>query len=266
MDAMPLPSTNPLLQPFASSAPLPLQAVGLREWRILVVEDEADISELLQVHLSELPAQVCIASDGEQGLAMALAEHWDAIVLDLRLPKLGGLDVCREIRARGRYVPIMMLTARMTELDRVLGLELGADDYLTKPFSMLELQARIKALLRRASHFNRSAEAAQTRSDEALQLGALHLDYARRRASLAGVDLVLTPREWDLLWFFAQQPGRVFSRSELLDKVWGYGHDGYDHTVNSHINRLRSKLGDGRSGAQYIHTVWGTGYRFEPPV
>jgi DNA-binding response OmpR family regulator len=238
----------------------------LREWRILVVEDEADLSDLLQVHLSELPARVCVASDGEQGLAMALAEHWDAIVLDLRLPKLGGLDVCREIRARGRYVPIMMLTARMTELDRVLGLELGADDYVTKPFSMLELQARIKALLRRASHFNRSAEAAQTRSDEALQLGALHLDYARRRASLAGVDLVLTPREWDLLWFFAQQPGRVFSRSELLDKVWGYGHDGYDHTVNSHINRLRSKLGDDRSSAQYIHTVWGTGYRFEPPI
>jgi DNA-binding response OmpR family regulator len=266
MDAMPVPSANPLLQPFASSAPLPLQAVGLREWRILVVEDEADISELLQVHLSELPAQVCVASDGEHGLAMALAEHWDAIVLDLRLPKLGGLDVCREIRARGRYVPIMMLTARMTELDRVLGLELGADDYLTKPFSMLELQARIKALLRRASHFSRNAEAAHTRSGEAMQLGALHLDYTRRRASLAGVDLVLTPREWDLLWFFAQQPGRVFSRSELLDKVWGYGHDGYDHTVNSHINRLRSKLGDDRNSAQYIHTVWGTGYRFDPPV
>jgi DNA-binding response OmpR family regulator len=266
MDAMPVPSANPLPLTFASSAPLPLQAVGLREWRILVVEDEADLSELLQVHLSELPAQVCIASDGEQGLSMALAEHWDAIVLDLRLPRLGGLDVCREIRARCRYVPIMMLTARMTELDRVLGLELGADDYLTKPFSMLELQARIKALLRRAGHFNRSAEATQSRSDEALQLGALHLDYASRRASLAGVDLVLTPREWDLLWFFAQQPGRVFSRSELLDKVWGYGHDGYDHTVNSHINRLRSKLGDGRNGAQYIHTVWGTGYRFDPPL
>jgi DNA-binding response OmpR family regulator len=266
MDAMPVPSTNPLLQPFVSSAPLPLQAVGLREWRILVVEDEADISELLQVHLSELPAQVCVASDGEQGLAMALAEHWDAVVLDLRLPKLGGLDVCREIRARGRYVPIMMLTARITELDRVLGLELGADDYLTKPFSMLELQARIKALLRRASLFNRSAQAALTRSNEVLQLGALQLDNARRRATLAGNVLVLTPREWDLLWFFAQQPGRVFSRSELLEKVWGYGHDGYDHTVNSHINRLRSKLGNGQSNAQYIHTVWGTGYRFEPPI
>ena len=262
---MPLPSANLLLKPLVSSAPLPLQAVGLPERRILVVEDEVDLSALLQVHLSELPAQVCIACDGEQGLAMALGAHWDAIVLDLRLPKLGGLDVCREIRARGRYVPIMMLTARMTELDRVLGLELGADDYLTKPFSMLELQARIKALLRRASHFNRRAEEAHSRSAESLQLGALHLDYARRRASLAGVDLALTPREWDLLWFFARQPGLVFSRSELLEKVWGYGHDGYDHTVNSHINRLRGKLGDGRSNAQYIHTVWGTGYRFDPP-
>jgi DNA-binding response OmpR family regulator len=265
-DVVPVSQAYPLVSPSPSSAPVPLAAAGTRERRILVIEDEADLALLLQVHLSELPAQVFIATDGEQGLAMALAEEWDAIVLDLRLPKLGGLEVCREIRARGRYVPIMMLTARTTELDRVLGLELGADDYLTKPFSMLELQARIKALLRRASHFNRTAEAALTRSDAVLQLGALHLDYARRRASLAGTDLVLTPREWDLLWFFAQQPGRVFSRSELLEKVWGYGHDGYDHTVNSHINRLRSKLGDDRSNAHYIHTVWGTGYRFEPPA
>jgi DNA-binding response OmpR family regulator len=255
-----------MIQHFANSAPLPLTAVGARERRVLVIEDEADLAELLQVHLSELPAQVCIAMDGEQGLAMALAEHWDVIVLDLRLPKLGGLEVCREIRARARYVPIMMLTARISELDRVLGLELGADDYLTKPFSMLELQARIKALLRRASQFNHIAEAALNRSDGVLQLGALHLDHTRRRASMAGTDLVLTPREWDLLWFFAQQPGRVFSRSELLEKVWGYRHDGYDHTVNSHINRLRSKLGDERIGERYIHTVWGTGYRFEPPT
>ncbi len=259
-------STNPFNQAFANSAPLPLSAVGTRQRRLLVIEDEVDLAQLLEVQLSELPAEVCICHNGEQGLTLALTEHWDAIVLDLRLPKLNGLDVCREIRARGHHVPIMMLTARITELDRVLGLELGADDYLTKPFSMLELQARIKALLRRASLFNRSAEVALTRSNEVLQLGALQLDNARRRATLAGNVLVLTPREWDLLWFFAQQPGRVFSRSELLEKVWGYGHDGYDHTVNSHINRLRSKLGDGQSNAQYIHTVWGTGYRFEPPI
>ncbi len=253
-------------QTFVNSSPLPLPAVDLRQRRILVIEDEADLAQLLEAHLSELPAQVCTCGNGEEGLALALAEHWDAIVLDLRLPRLGGLEVCREIRARGGHVPIMMLTARMTELDRVLGLELGADDYLTKPFSMLELQARIKALLRRAAHFSHSTEADPARSDNVLQLGSLHLDYARRRASLAGINLVLTPREWDLLWFFAQQPGRVFSRSELLEKVWGYGHDGYDHTVNSHINRLRSKLGGGHSDTQYIQTVWGTGYRFEPHI
>ena len=235
----------------------------LRTPRLLIVEDEADLSALLQLHLSELPAEVSTAADGEQGLQLALAESWDLIVLDLRLPRLGGLDVCREIRARGRYVPILMLTARMTELDRVLGLELGADDYLTKPFSMLELQARIKALLRRASHFDRAAVAAQPDDGAVLEAGPLRLDRSRRRATLAGQELVLTPREWDLLWFFAEHPGRAFSRAELLDKVWGYGHDGYDHTVNSHINRLRSKLGEDRSGPRFIHTVWGTGYRFE---
>ena len=195
---------------------------------------------------------------------MALSEEWDLVVLDLRLPRLGGLDVCREIRASGRHVPILILTARAGELDRVHGLELGADDYLSKPFSVLELQARAKALLRRAA-FGKAARSAATGSQAAsLQFGALRLDRLRRMASLAGQDLVLTPREWELLSFFAEHPGQAFSRAELLDRVWGYGHDGYNHTVNTHINRLRAKLGDDRSVPTYIHTVWGTGYRFEP--
>ena len=257
--------------PAHSSTPEP-QALPLRAAptaahppRLLIVEDEADLSALLQLHLSELPAEVSIAADGEQGLSLALTEPWDLIVLDLRLPRLGGLDVCREIRARGVYIPILMLTARVTELDRVLGLELGADDYLTKPFSMVELQARIKALLRRAHHFDREAAASLADDGQVIELGALRLDRSRRRATLAGEELVLTPREWELLCFFVEHPGRAFSRAELLDKVWGYGHDGYDHTVNSHINRLRTKLGDDRNDPRYIHTVWGTGYRFESP-
>jgi DNA-binding response OmpR family regulator len=232
--------------------------------RLLVIEDEVDVAALLRMHLGELPAQVRLASDGEQGLALALSAPWDLVVLDLRLPRLSGLDVCRKIRARGRTMPILILTARAGELDRVQGLELGADDYVSKPFSVLELRARAKALLRRAAIYQSPRSLAANAPDAILQFGALRLDRVRRVATLAGRDLVLAPREWDLLCFFADHPGQAFSRSELLDRVWGYGHDGYSHTVNSHINRLRLKLGDDRSLPRYIHTVWGTGYRFEP--
>ena len=231
--------------------------------RILVIEDELDIAELVALHLSELPAHVTLAHDGPRGLALALAEPWDAIVLDIRLPGLNGLDLCRELRAQLSHVPILMLTARGSELDRVLGLELGADDYLTKPFSVLEMQARVKALLRRsATTAQLSSELSAARASD-VSCGELRVERVQRRAWLAGNELVLTPREFDLLWHFVQHPGRVFTRSELLADVWGYGHDGYDHTVNSHINRLRSKLGDERAEAAFIHTVWGVGYRFE---
>jgi len=245
---------------FPDSGPDPLLSgaipkVGLR--RILVVEDEPDIAALLHLHLSELPAEVVCASDGHQGLAMALGQGpWDALVLDLRLPGMGGLELCRELRERGQRLPILMLTARNSELDRVLGLELGADDYLTKPFSILELQARIRALWRRLAHAEVAVAAGKAPAE--LRFGALHIHLGQRQAWLDGAELVLTPREFDLLWHFACQPKKAFSRAELLDQVWGYGHDGYDHTVNTHINRLRNKLGAG-----YIHTVWGIGYRFE---
>jgi DNA-binding response OmpR family regulator len=210
------------------------------------------------MHLAELPAQVTQVHDGAAGLRLATEQHWDAIVLDLRLPGLGGLDVCRELRAQGKRTPILMLTARGSELDRVLGLELGADDYLSKPFSVLELRARIKALLRRSM-----ATAVPAPEVARVEAGGLAIDREQRRVRLDGNLLMLTAREFDLLWHFVQHPGRVFTRSELLADVWGYGHDGYDHTVNSHINRLRSKLGDEREQARFIHTVWGVGYRFE---
>jgi DNA-binding response OmpR family regulator len=231
--------------------------------QLLVIEDETDVAALLRLHLSELPADVRLAADGEHGLALALSTAWDLIVLDLRLPRLGGLEVCREIRASGRNVPILILTARAGELDRVHGLELGADDYVSKPFSVLELRARVKALLRRAAHSQAARSAATQAQTTTLQFGALRLDRSRHKATLGGRDLALAPREWDLLCFFAEHPGQAFSRAELLDRVWGYGHDGYNHTVNSHINRLRAKLGDERSVPCYIHTVWGLGYRFE---
>jgi DNA-binding response OmpR family regulator len=238
----------------AAMAP-PLSSKAPR--KVLVVEDEPDMAELLRLHLGELPAQVHCVHDGLQGLHTARHEGpWDLIVLDLRLPGLGGLDLCRALREQGDQVPILMLTARGAELDRVLGLELGADDYLTKPFSVLELSARARALWRRSD----AREQAPTARDgpSALQRGMLRLDRVQRRAWLADAEVALTGREFELLWCFASAPGRAFSRAELLDRVWGTRHDGYEHTVNTHINRLRRKIGDG-----FIHTVWGLGYRFE---
>ncbi|WP_205836492.1 response regulator transcription factor [Iodobacter violaceini] len=225
--------------------------------QVLIIEDEQDIASLICLHLQQLPAEISIATDGKSGLALALAQKWDAVILDLGLPGMNGLDLCRSLRSSCRHIPILILSARDSELDRVLGLELGADDYLTKPFSVLELQARIKALLRRS----------QIQGDvdvpDHIQAGELGLSRLQRRAWLAGCELTLTAREFDLLWFFAQNPGRAFSRSELLKHVWGYGHDGYEHTVNSHINRLRAKLEKQQGAEQFIHTVWGIGYRFE---
>jgi DNA-binding response OmpR family regulator len=250
---------------WSGSLPAPLHP-GAPSRSILVVEDERDIAELIALHLSELPAQVTLASDGLSGRDLALLRHWDAIVLDIRLPGLNGLDLCRELRAHLLPVPILMLTARSAELDRVLGLELGADDYLTKPFSVIELQARVKALLRRSAITQSANNEATAHKPSVFIRGSLKVDRLQRRAWLGSSEVTLAPREFDLLWHFVQHPGRVFTRSELLDEVWGYSHDGYDHTVNSHINRLRSKLGEERTDAGFIHTVWGVGYRFEAPA
>ena len=229
------------------------------ERRVLVIEDEPDISALLKIHLTEMPAQVTCAADGQVGLRLAIEQGpWHAVVLDLRLPGLSGLEICRALRLRGDRVPILMLTALGSELDRVLGLELGADDYLTKPFSVMELMARLRALWRRVAEASSTSNAEGSIEPQELRQGALHMDRSKRRVWLQGSELSLTPREFDLLWHFARQPGRAFSRSELLADIWGYGHDGYDHTVNTHINRLRNKLGD-----RFIQTVWGIGYRFE---
>jgi DNA-binding response OmpR family regulator len=247
----------------ASALGPPAAAPGHAARHILVIEDERDIAELIALHLAELPASITLANDGPGGLQLALQQPWDAIVLDIRLPGLNGLDLCREVRAQTCQVPILMLTARSGELDRVLGLELGADDYLSKPFSVLELQARVKALLRRSAVTAARLAQATARKPSLVEQGRLCVDRVRRRAWLSGLEIVLTPREFDLLWHFVQHPGRVFTRTELLADVWGLAHDGYDHTVNSHINRLRSKLGDERAEAAFIHTVWGVGYRFE---
>ncbi|QEY16352.1 DNA-binding response regulator [Cellvibrio sp. KY-GH-1] len=226
--------------------------------RFLVVEDETDLGNLIKLYLQDFQAEVVVVERGDLGLKMALEEHWDLMILDLRLPGMDGLDICRAMRSNGVDLPLIMLTARSTELDRVLGLELGADDYLTKPFSSLELAARVRALLRRSS---RSPQL-DTQEPDTIKVKQLVLDKLQHRVLLNNLDIELTAREFDLLWFFASHPGRVFNRSELLDKVWGYGHEGYEHTVNSHINRLRAKIERNPSAPEYLLTVWGVGYKF----
>ena len=221
-----------------------------------MVEDEREIARLVEIHLRDQGWEVTVRHDGPSGLAAASSGQFDLVVLDLMLPGIDGLEVCRRIRAASEYLPILMLTARSSELDRVLGLEIGADDYLTKPFSVRELVARVKAILRREEAF------ADRAPESRLEIGDLTVDLDRRRVTKGEQEIQLTAKEFDLLAFFAAHPGRVYSRAELLDHVWGYGHGGYEHTVNSHINRLRAKIEDDPGSPELVLTVWGVGYKF----
>jgi DNA-binding response OmpR family regulator len=226
---------------------------------VLVIEDQQDIAELVKLHLKDLNCNAKLAFDGIAGLAEAESGQYDLIILDLMLPGMDGLEVCKRVRAKSRYTPILMLTSKSSELDRVLGLELGADDYLTKPFSVMELVARVKAIFRRGDALapRGGDEAATT-----IRAGELEIDPDRRVATLAGRAVELTAKEFDLLVHFARNPGRVYSRGQLLDAVWGYSHSGYEHTVNSHINRLRTKIEADPAKPRYILTVWSVGYKF----
>jgi len=227
--------------------------------RVLVVEDENDISQLVRMHLEDIGCAVTQAFDGIVGLAQGQAQPYDLIILDLKLPGLDGLEVCRRLRAQGRYTPILMLTSKSSELDRVLGLEMGADDYLTKPFSVMELTARAKAIFRRLEMLG----GRPTGGDRpVIEVRGLHIDVERHTVRVRGQPVELTAKEFDLLAWFARHPGRVYSREQLLDQVWGYQHSGYDHTVNSHINRLRAKIEQDPQNPDYILTVWGVGYKF----
>jgi DNA-binding response OmpR family regulator len=233
---------------------------------ILVAEDQTDIRDLLVLNLRGAGYDVTAVGDGVAALASQDAQGSDLLVLDLMMPGLDGLEVCKALRARGRSTPILMLTAKSTELDRVLGLELGADDYLTKPFSLPELLARVKALLRRADLL-RAAQAAGPQGHAPLRNGELEILPAKRQAHCRGQALEFTALEFDLLLHFASHPGHVFSRSQLLTAVWGYTHDGYEHTVTTHINRLRAKLEADPMRPELILTVRGAGYKMRdaPP-
>ncbi|MGY4879095.1 response regulator transcription factor [Vreelandella aquamarina] len=227
---------------------------------VLIIEDNPGIGQLVRMHVEDLGMQATLRERGDTGLARFQEGGIDLVILDLMLPGLDGLAICREIRRGSDYVPVMMLTAKGTELDRVLGLEMGADDYLTKPFSAAELGARIKALFRRIDAMAAKPEQAPPTQD--IQFENLHIDPARRKVQVHGHDVELTAREFDLLWHFASHPGHVFSRTQLLDAVWGYHHEGYEHTVNTHINRLRNKIEQTPASPAFIQTVWGVGYRF----
>lgn len=234
------------------------QSVGMEPAkRVLIVEDDAHIAELLRTHLHDEGYAVTHAADGDAGVRELARGPWDALILDLMLPGVDGLEICRRARSAARYTPIIITSARSSEMHRILGLELGADDYLAKPFSVLELVARVRALLRRSEAMARNARIDAGRLD----LGNLGIDPVAREVRLDGRPVELTPREFDLLYFFARHPGRVFTRLDLLNQVWGYRHDGYEHTVNTHINRLRMKIEADPAQPRRILTVWGRGYK-----
>ncbi len=225
---------------------------------LLLVEDDDAIAVALRLHLEDAGYRLHREADGRHAMAAIDRQRWDLVLLDLMLPGADGWEVCRHLRARHADVPVIMLSARSAEAHRVLGLELGADDYVAKPFSMLELVARIRALLRRIEQM-RSANAPK----QDFRFGPFRLDTVRRELVRGEEPLPLTLREFDLLHFLLKHPGRPFSRGELLQRVWGDGFDGYEHTVNSHINRLRSRIEDNPRTPQRIVTVWGVGYRFD---
>jgi two-component system, OmpR family, response regulator len=226
--------------------------------RVLVIEDDPDIGAMLMLNLRAEGFEVAVESSGEAGLRWLQYEQPLLVVLDLMLPGIDGLQVCRKVRERQDYVPIIILSAKSSETQRVVGLELGADDYLTKPFSTAELIARIHAVLRRM----KAAEALAEGRAGVIRHGPLSIDPVAREVRLSGREIVLTSKEFDLLAFFARNAGRAYRRMELLDQVWGHSHDGYEHTVNSHINRLRSKIESDPANPSYILTVWGVGYKF----
>jgi len=226
--------------------------------KILLVEDDQDIATLLRLNLQDEGYQIVHEADGNQALAQLEKQVWDAVILDLMLPGIDGLEICRRIRQMTRYLPVIIISARTSETHRVLGLEMGADDYLPKPFSVLELIARVKALFRRQEAMGQNIRM----EGGLISCHGLTIDPLAREVRLRGEQIELTPREFDLLYWFARHPGEVFSRLSLLDRVWGYQHEGYEHTVNTHINRLRIKIEHDPAEPEIILTVWGKGYKF----
>lgn len=232
-----------------------------RRRRILIVEDEPDLARIVKRHVESMGFRADVAPSGEAALAMT-EEPVDLVLLDVMLPGIDGLEVCRQLRLRSLYMPVLMLTARSSDIDKVMGLESGADDYLTKPFSVQELLARIRAIFRRMD----ALASPRTVANEVLEIGGrLRIELGTREVRVNGRLVDLTQKEFELLLHFARHPGRVYSRAQLLDAVWGYNHDGYEHAVNCHINRLRAKIELEPGKPKLLLTVWGVGYKFAGP-
>lgn len=226
---------------------------------ILLVEDDDDIADLLELHLSDQGHRVDVVGDGDEGLERALSCEYDLIILDIMLPGTDGFDICRRLRQEKCHAPVLMVTAKTEEVDKVLGLELGADDYITKPFSIREVLARVKAIFRRVEVDQETRHEAEAMP---IEIGRLTIEPKKRKVVVGGEIADLTSKEFELLLLFVRNPGRAYSRDELLDEVWGYQYSGYSHTVNTHINRLRNKIEPDPSSPTYVKTVWGVGYRF----
>lgn len=231
----------------------------MSKYRVLIVEDDPDIYNLLKIHLKDLDCGTTIADDGKKGFDLAMASAFDLIILDIMLPEMDGISVCQKLRALDNFTPILMLTAKSEEIDKVLGLESGADDYLTKPFGIREFIARVKSILRRQEQNKTSLE---NTSNKNFSFDGLDIDVEKRKVTYNQTRIELTPKEFDLLVLMAQNPGRSYDRDQLLSLIWGYEFNGYEHTVNSHINRLRTKIEPDLSKPKYILTTWGVGYRF----
>ncbi len=230
---------------------------------VLVIEDDHDIVDLLIIHLKDMNCDVDVAYDGAEGQNMALENRYDLIIMDIMLPYVDGNMITRKVRAFDIYTPILMLTAKTEEIDKVLGLESGADDYLTKPFGIREFIARVNAIFRRSEQ-NELSKTITTK--QSITAGSLRIDVNKRKVTLKDDRIDLTPKEFDLLLLLAGNPGRSYSRAQLLSEVWGYEFSGYEHTVNSHINRLRTKIEPDISSPRYILTTWGIGYRFNDEI
>ncbi len=243
-------------------APLVLKNTIDKMKNILMIEDDVNISELVDIHLKDIHCTSTRVGNGAQGLQQAMEKSFDLIILDVTLPDMDGIEICRRLRAETILTPIMMLTARSEEIDKIIGLETGADDYLTKPFSIRELIARVKAILRRTEINNHK----QNVPDDVIVFGGITVDPQKRKVLVDDIKIDLTPKEFDLLYLFIANPGKSYSRQNLLSIVWGYEFSGYEHTVNSHINRLRAKIENDMNKPQYILTTWGIGYRFTDEI
>jgi two-component system, OmpR family, alkaline phosphatase synthesis response regulator PhoP len=226
--------------------------------KILVIEDDPNINALLLLHLQDAGYLVKVSDNGRIGYETAVSEDFDLLILDLMLPEMDGMTICQKLRAKEVITPILMLTAKSEEIDKVVGLESGADDYLTKPFKIREFLARVKAILRRQELSQKSSP----KEKESIRFGLLEIEVAKRKVLFDQKRVELTPKEFDLLYLMAMNPGRSYSRAKLLELIWGYDFSGYEHTVNAHINRLRSKIEADPNNPTYILTTWGVGYRF----